>query len=83
MRAVADVAGRLSLHAKLALHFDLDLLDRDPAKAVELMARPLVPARGYTLIADMQWRRQARRHGVEELLHARPYEQAEPPHPPA
>jgi hypothetical protein len=48
-----------------------------PEKAVELMARPLVPAVGYTLIADLGWRRQARAHGVEPQIEARPYRQAE------
>ena len=48
-----------------------------PDKAVELMARPLVPAVGYTLIGELGWRRQARSHGVEAQLEARPYQQAE------
>ena len=81
-----DRLGWFARHVTQALDLIGDALQAGrlvPAKAVELMARPLVPARGYTLIADMRWRRQARRHGVEELLHARPYEQAEPPHPPA
>ncbi len=80
-----DRLGWFARHVTQALDLTADALKAGrlvPTKAVELMARPLIPARGYTFIADMQWRRVARRHGVEELLRARPYQQAEPPHPP-
>lgn len=50
-----------------------------PGKAVELMARPLVPAIGYTLIGDLGWRRAARANGVEAQIDARPFRQAGAP----
>ena len=45
-----------------------------PEKAVQLMGRPMLPVRGYLLAADaLLWRREARKHGVEKYLDARPY----------
>jgi len=46
-----------------------------PQEAVDLMARPLVPAWLYTLIGGFRWRRQAKKHGVQKKLRARPYQQ--------
>lgn len=45
-----------------------------PGKATELMARPLIPALGYTLIGEFGWKRQARQNGVTDL-NARPFPQ--------
>lgn len=80
-----DRLGWFARHVTRALDLTADALATGrplPPKAVALMSRPLVPARGYTMIADRNWRLRARRHGVEGLLHARPYEQANPPVPP-
>lgn len=44
-----------------------------PEKAVELMARPLVPRQLYMLVAHRRWRRQAKRNGVADRLNDRPY----------
>ncbi len=71
-----DRAGWLARHVTRALDLAADALLSGkpvPEKAVELMARPLVPALGYTLLGDRGWRQKARAHGVADL-HARPYE---------
>ncbi len=52
-----------------------------PQKAVELMARPIVPAIGYLLVGNHNWRKEARRWGAESRLDARPYEPAPPAQP--
>lgn len=44
-----------------------------PASAVDEMARPLMPARLYTLVNNVGWRIQAARHHARSRLAARPY----------
>jgi hypothetical protein len=44
-----------------------------PDEAVRLLARPLVPARLYNLMAELDWLRQARRNGALTRLRARPF----------
>lgn len=44
-----------------------------PEEAIAQMARPLVPARFYTLAGNVGWRRQAARNHVRSRLGARPY----------
>lgn len=44
-----------------------------PQEAVNLMARPLVPAWIYVLLGHMEWRSQARKNGVGKQIDARPY----------
>jgi hypothetical protein len=44
-----------------------------PARAVQMMARPLIPARLYTWMGGLGWWLQARKHGVARRLRARPY----------
>ncbi len=45
-----------------------------PDKAVQLMGRSMLPVRAYTLAADaLFWPREARKHGVDKFLDARPY----------
>lgn len=51
-----------------------------PEKAVELMARPIIPALGYVLVANYSWRKEARRWGAQGRLSARPYAPAPPAH---
>lgn len=69
--------GWLTRHLRRALDLAAAALLADrpvPEKAVELMARPIIPALGYVLVAERQWRKQARRWGVEAQMNARPYE---------
>ncbi len=42
-------------------------------EAVDLLARPIVPARVYTWMGDLGWRRQARKYGTAGRLKERPY----------
>jgi hypothetical protein len=44
-----------------------------PESAVEVMAKPIVPARVYTWLGGFGWKQQARNYGTHRQLHARPY----------
>lgn len=44
-----------------------------PAEAVQLMAKPMVPARVYTMFGNFGWYRQAIRNGTLKHLRDRPY----------
>jgi hypothetical protein len=50
-----------------------------PEEAVELMARPFIPATAYMLIGDLGWLMQAGRNRVLTRLGARPFDPADPP----
>ncbi|MDX1624037.1 MAG: hypothetical protein R3199_08645 [Gemmatimonadota bacterium] len=72
-----DEVGWPARHAREALDLAAKALfegRRVPERAIELMARPMIPHRLYTLVGDMRWRRTARRHGVGRRLDHRPYE---------
>ncbi len=76
-----EALGWLARHVRRALDLTAQALLAGrpvPQKAVELMARPIVPAIGYLLVANHNWRREARRWGAESKLAARPYEPAAP-----
>ncbi len=76
--------GWLARHVRRALDLTADALLAGgpvPQKAVDLMARPLIPAIGYMLLADRGWRKQARRFGTEAQLFDRPYEPTRPATP--
>jgi hypothetical protein len=45
-----------------------------PGEAVSLMARPLIPARLYTWLGTIGWKRQAKKYGAKAKLADRPYE---------
>lgn len=45
-----------------------------PAEAVELLARPAIPSRMYTLFGNMGWNKLARKNGVRGQMRARPYQ---------
>ncbi len=72
-----DQLGFFARHVRRALELTADALVRGrqvPEKAVELMSRPMLPARAYMLAADtLHWKREARKYGVVKLLDARPY----------
>ncbi len=71
--------GWLTRHLRRALDLAADALLAGrpvPEKAVELMARPLIPAIGYVLVANHNWRAQARRFGAQAHLDDRPYQAA-------
>ncbi len=71
--------GWLTRHVRRALDLAAEALLAGrpvPEKAVELMARPIIPALGYVLMANQSWRREARRWGATAKLGARPYEPA-------
>lgn len=44
-----------------------------PAEAIDLMAKPLIPGRLYTLIGNIGWRRRAKKHNGSKHLHDQPY----------
>lgn len=72
-----DEVGWPARHAREALDLAAEALLEGlavPEEAVELMARPMIPYRLYTLVGDMRWRRTAQRHGVRRRLDDRPYE---------
>jgi hypothetical protein len=46
-----------------------------PERAVDLMARPLVPRWLYLLLGGSRWKRESKQHGVRERLSARPYQE--------
>jgi hypothetical protein len=46
-----------------------------PEKAVDLIARPLVPRWLYLLLGGSRWKRESKQHGVREQLSARPYQE--------
>jgi hypothetical protein len=71
-----EALGALGRHVRRALDLAAVALLEEraiPVEAVKLMARPLVPARLYTLVGDYGWKRQARRNGVGRQLRARPF----------
>ncbi len=81
-----EALGWLARHLRRALDLTADALVAGrpvPQKAVELMARPVVPALGYLLVANHNWRKEARRWGAESRLNARPYAPAPPAVPAA
>ena len=45
-----------------------------PEEAIEAMARPSIPSWAYRAMSWLGWRQQARQHGVQKQLYARPYE---------
>ncbi|MEJ2208049.1 MAG: hypothetical protein P8129_03325 [Anaerolineae bacterium] len=68
--------GGMTRHVVEALDLAAAALARGedvPAEAVEMMARPLIPARLYTWMGGLGWWLQARKHGVARRLRARPY----------
>ncbi len=76
-----EALGWLARHLRRALDLAADALLAGrpvPQKAVDLMARPIVPAIGYLLVGNHNWRKEARRWGAESKLYARPYERAAP-----
>jgi len=44
-----------------------------PAEAIDLMAKPLIPGRLYTIIGNVGWRRRAKKHNAHKCLKDRPY----------
>jgi hypothetical protein len=53
-----------------------DIADGKPIseKAVQLMAKPLMPNWLYRLVGDFMWRKQAKEHGVHKKLSDCPYQ---------
>ena len=43
-----------------------------PWEAIELMAKPMMPIRAYTLIGDLGWKHQAKKYGADKKLKDRP-----------
>jgi hypothetical protein len=79
-RPLAEVGG-IAHNVRHALDLTADALragEPVPDEAVRLMARPLIPARLYTLLGNLGLKRDARANGVREELDARPFEHAPP-----
>jgi multimeric flavodoxin WrbA len=75
-----DQLGRRGASIRRALDLAADALAAGrpiPAEAVDLMARPAIPKRLYTLVGGYGWRRMAKRNGVRAQLRDRPYQDAE------
>jgi len=73
-----EEAGGRARFARKALALAANALAEDremPEEAINLMARPFVPSRIYTLIGSMGWKRRARENKALEKIHARPYEE--------
>jgi hypothetical protein len=74
-KPIAAAGGMLRRQLK-AMGLAADALDRGhavPAKAMELMARPLIPRWLYLLIGNRGWKAEARKHGTGARLRDRPY----------
>ena len=74
-RPLAQVQG-LARHAIRALELAAEALAQGqpvPPEAVALMAKPLVPTWLYVRAAHLNWKRAARKYGVQKQLEARPY----------
>jgi hypothetical protein len=74
-RGLTEVGG-MARNVIRSLDLTAEALDQDkpiPREAVSLMAKPLVPSRIYTFMGAHSWRRQAKEHGVQKDLRARPY----------
>jgi len=78
-RPVDELGGRgTSIRRALDLAAAALAADRPiPTEAVDLMARPAIPKRVYTLVGGYGWRRLADRNGVRAHLRDRPYQDAE------
>jgi hypothetical protein len=71
-----EMVGGGARHARAALDLAAEALVDDraiPREAVELMARPSIPGRLYTAMADVGWLRDARRNRVLTRLGDRPF----------
>ncbi len=44
-----------------------------PREAIELMAKPIIPIRAYTLMGGFGWKQQAKKYGADKKLRDRPY----------
>jgi len=44
-----------------------------PDEAIELMAKPIIPIRAYTLMGGLGWKQQAKKYGADKKLRDRPY----------
>jgi hypothetical protein len=68
--------GGMTRHVVEALDLAAAALARGeevPAEAVQMISRPLIPARLYTWMGGLGWWLQARKHSVARRLGARPY----------
>ena len=75
-RPLAELGGMMR-HAVQALDLAAEAIAADrplPVDAVEKMAKPFIPAWAYTLMGGFGWRRQAKKHGAQKKLYARPYQ---------
>ena len=69
--------GRLSRNVVKSLDLAVEALaDGKPVsqKAIDLMAKPLIPRWLYLLVGGSRWKRESKEHGVRERLLARPYQ---------
>lgn len=68
---------RLSRNVIKSLDLTIEALaDSKPVsqKAIDLMAKSLMPRWLYTFMAGLRWKRESNEHGVREKLLARPYQ---------
>jgi multimeric flavodoxin WrbA len=68
--------GRLVRNVRKALALTAAALDRGepvPPEAVDLMEKPFMPRWLYIAFGNWGWKRQARKHGVMDMVHAQPY----------
>lgn len=68
-------------NVRKSLDLTADALIEDkpvPQEAVELMAKPLIPAWIYRMVGSFGWKRQAKKHGAHKKLDDRPYQQSHP-----
>jgi len=52
------------------------LADNKPVsqKAIDLIAKPLIPKWLYLIVGDSRWKRESKEHGVRKTILARPYQ---------
>jgi len=75
-RALAQVQG-MARNVIRALDLAADALARGepvPSDAEGFMSKSIVPAWAYIWMGGIGWKRQARKHGMQKMLRARPYQ---------
>jgi multimeric flavodoxin WrbA len=71
------IAGGMVNNVKRSLELAAEALARGvpiPDEAVELMAKPMMSSWIYTRMGDWGWKKMAKKRGIKNRLHERPYE---------
>jgi len=75
--------GGLIRHVMQALDMTADALaagQKIPDKAISLMTKPFIPTWMYTLLGNMHWKREAKKHGAVGSIRNCPYQRKQDSH---